>query len=316
MLKPENPFLTSSEQPPESRHERAERIRRETLIVCPRNDAESDMILRVAQKAGIIAVQSAQLHGAVLDREPDIVSRVGEGGRPRVWIIEMPGPAIEDELRAKGFDVTLIDHHRYKELDRATDPETHSPKPSSLEQFLDRACVEDTELLAWGFDPKTVRGLGIMDDRFISGLRAAEYSQEEIAKVLDASERYAKETTPMFEEIRKAATDAWSARTKIGKYVVVRSDYKKDIRGALVYATIRENMDTQPMIISSIGGLKIYVQNVEPGLVDHLLKTIPGKTFSFGGGMCWGVDGYGQSTHPTFDQVLEAVHAGISEGKR
>lgn len=284
-----------------------ERRRHETLLVCPANDAESYTILALAEKAGIRTIRSDQKHGAVLNREYNILNHISAAKLPNVWIVEMPGPELEQELRDRGLAVLVIDHHQYKDLDRLTDQESGGRKTNSLEQFLHAAGITDEELTSWGYDPKTVHGLGVMDDRFVQGLRDDDYTQEEIIRVLEASDAIARRTNPYFQEIKDAADKDWEKRTMFGMYTLVQSSYPKDIRGAIAHLSIREGLDTKPLIISSCDEEKIFVQNVSPNMTSYLMKVIPGKTFIFGDGSCWGVDSRKQAVKPRLQDVLDAI---------
>ena len=73
-----------------------------TVLVVPLNDPEAILIYEIAKAMGIQVIRSAQPHGAALDREPDLVPLIRDGGWKRVVIIEMPGPKVEAKLRALG----------------------------------------------------------------------------------------------------------------------------------------------------------------------------------------------------------------------
>ena len=287
--------------------EAVEKNRANTVLVTVDNDPESRTILRLAEKAGISFVKSDQPHGARLDREEDVVQKVLAFNKGQVWIVEMPGPQTEDELRQSGQQVQIIDHHTYPGLDRVRDPLTGQRQKSSLEQFLHTARVSDQELTEWGFDPKVVRGLGILDDRFVQGLRDEGYSKDEINRVLDAREQLRMELDPDLEAIRTAAKKDWQKRREEAGYTIVESDADKDIRAEIATLTIYDDVDTKPIIISSMGGDKIYVQNIDPGLVQKLKEKIPGNTFSFGAGRCWGIDFKGQAKTTEVNDILKVL---------
>src|SRR5690348_4213283 len=103
-----------------------------TILVCPKNDEESLQILKIAQAAGFPTVISAQPHGARLYNEPNLIARLklADPDAQRVAIVEIPGVTVEDELKSIGYEVVIIDHHRYDDLDRMQ-------HLSSLEQFLE-----------------------------------------------------------------------------------------------------------------------------------------------------------------------------------
>jgi len=292
-------FATDKERDP-----RLER-RKHVVLICPDNDPEARMIFLLAERMGMAILRSSQLHGATLSQEKDLLDRIERTEKAEVWIVEMPGPEIEQTLRDKGFHVHVIDHHAYGELDRATDSVSHERKRSSLEQFIAEADITDEELCEWGYSPKIVKGIGILDDRFGQGLRDEGYSQEEITRVVDAGTKFSREMNPVFDEIAKAAEEDWNRREIWNGYIVIRSSYFRDVRGAIAHLTLREGMDTFPLVISSCGGKKIFVQNVDPAIVKRLQKEIPPeRTFTFGSGKCWGYDARGGSPTVTLEQVL------------
>jgi hypothetical protein len=266
------------------------------------------MIILLAKKMGMETMRSTQPHGATLENERDFLKRAVGAKKREVWIVEMPGPGLEERLRENGLDVHVLDHHTYGQLDRVKDPATGERKPSSLEQFLDDAGITDTELRDWGYDPKTVRGLGIFDDRFVQGLRDSGYTKPEITAVLDLSAKLAGEVNPLLEDIRQAAEKDWARREERGGYIIIRSAYPRDVRGAISHKVAREGMDDRPIIVSSSGGKKIYVQNVDPAVVDRLKMEFPtGDTFTFGAGHCWGYDSNGGPLTISLDGILRVL---------
>jgi hypothetical protein len=288
--------------------------RKNTVLVCPDNDPESRMIQLIAEKMGMSLISSKQAHGAKLDREEHILDRVAESKKSEVWIVEIPGPEIEQVMKEHGLTVHIIDHHAYGKLDRATDQETRQLKNSSLEQFIDEAQVTDEELRAWGLDPKIVKGLGILDGRFAQGLRDEKYTQEEIAKVVDLSTEFSKQITPDFEVIAKSAEDVWRKREDWNGYFLVKSDFPLDIRGAIGYRALREGLDCVPAIISSSSGKKLYLQNADPVIIKQLQKRISSsQSFTFGTGKCWGFDNSKGPDRLTLDQFLNHLEEAIKE---
>lgn len=149
-----------------------------------------------------------------------------------------------------------------------------------------------------------------MDDRFVQGLRDKGYSLEEINKVLDARESFSREQNPYFDDIEIAAQNAWEQREVRGDLIIIRSADRHDVRGAVTTLAIREGVDERPMVISSKNAEKIYVHNISPELVERLMNTIQGKTFTFGAGRCWGVDNRGQSVRVSLHTVLEVIEHG------
>lgn len=185
----------------------AEQVRSRAVLLCPDNDAEADMILTVAEKAGMSVIRSQQPHGANLSLEPDLELKLSEFKKPEIWIVETPGLEKEGELTSQGFDVKIIDHHTYQNIDRLTDPETGNKKLSSLEQFLAMAKIRDDEMEEWGLNPKIVRGIGIMDARYVRGLRDAGYSKDEIDKVFELKRKIIEKIQPEFDKLLKLAKE-------------------------------------------------------------------------------------------------------------
>ena len=210
--------------------------------------------------------------------------------------------------------IRIIDHHTYGTLDRLNDPHSRLRNKSSLEQFLDEAGITDEELREWGYEPKVVRGLGIFDDRFAQGLRDEGYASQEIAAVIALSTGFSSEMNPSFEEIAKAAEEDWKNRELWRGYVVVRSDFRLDVRGAISHIMIREGVDARPHIISSCSGKKIFVQQVDPSVVERLQHGIPPEnTFTYGAGRCWGYDAKMGPVTVKLDQVLKALETDFSQ---
>jgi inorganic pyrophosphatase/exopolyphosphatase len=120
--------------------------RSNVVILCPDNDSEAHMILQLAEKANISIVRSEQPHGAKLELEPNLESKLAKINKREIWIVETPGIEKEQELIKNGYNIKIIDHHTYNNFDRLTDPVTGLRKPSSLEQFLTLANIDDDEI--------------------------------------------------------------------------------------------------------------------------------------------------------------------------
>jgi len=283
--------------------------RQRTTLICPDNDAEAHMILHLAERMGMSTLRSTQKHGAKLGQEPDLVERIAATGKGEVWIVEMPGPELEAQLRERKLNVNVIDHHTYGPLNRAVDAATGVHNQSSLEQFLVMAGITDEELVGWGYDPKTVRGVGIFDDRFAQGLRDAGYSVAEIAKVIDQITTFSQELNPNLAQVKEFAEKDWAAREEWQGYLLVRSTAPVDVRGAIGFLAIREGLDTVPIIVSACGGKKLYVHEITSEVLGRLQKQIPTEnTFTFGGTRCWGYDARAGEPTVTLEQVLKALN--------
>lgn len=278
------------------------------VLVCPDNDAESRMILLIAYRLGMCVIRSGQAHGATLERERGgIVELVQATGKREAWIVEMPGLSVEKALHQHGIRVILIDHHSYSDLDRTRDNYGRLLL-SSLQQFLDRTQVNDDDLVRWGMNPRTVRGIGIFDAKFVQGLREADYTQEDIREVMNFRREHAVAGNPNFEAAERAAREAWNARRVVNGFIVVESkDLTVKIRGAVSEITILENCDTKPFILVDRGGEEVFVQNVDPRIVNKLMDNIKGQTFSFGSDRCWGVNNLKGGTHFGVEDIFFAL---------
>jgi hypothetical protein len=79
-------------------------------LLCPDNDLEARTILKISRLAGLDLRVSAQGWGARLEAEP--ASNLADPGS-ELWIVEIPGPAVEMRLREAGHELRVIDHHWY-----------------------------------------------------------------------------------------------------------------------------------------------------------------------------------------------------------
>lgn len=281
-----------------------------TTLVCPDNDPESRLILLIAYKLGMCVIRSGQSLGATLERERgDLAELIRAAGNREVWIVEIPGSQIEAQLREEGFTVVIIDHHTYKELNRSLDAQGNQ-LPSSLEQFLTLLDLDDEALCAMGLDPVVVRGIAIMDARFVQGLRVAGYTHEQIRRVLDFRRQCVRAGFPDFDKAEEAGFRAWERREQLGEYIVVRShDDEISIRGAIATLTIYHNCDTQPLVIADKDEAEIFVQNVDPSVIDRLQTAFAKQahTFTFGSGRCWGLNNARGNTNITLQDILRVI---------
>ena len=272
-------------------------------LVCPDNDPESRLILLIAYRLGMTVIRSGQGLGATLDRERgDLMELILSTGCRNVWIVEIPGPEIEARLRENGLNVKIIDHHTYGNLNRSQGPDGN-PLPSSLEQFLILIGLDDRDLTALGLDPVVVRGIAIMDARFVQGLREEGFTHNEICRVLDFRERCSRAGNPDFDQAQASALLAWKNRRRVGSYNVVDSKAVVSIRGAVSTITIYKNCDTEPLIVVDKLGEEIFVHNVDPSVVVQLRSAFP-EGFTFGTGRCWGVNNKKSRTRYTLDHIL------------
>jgi hypothetical protein len=279
----------------------------DVVLVCPDNDPESRLILLLAYRMQMCVIRSGQGLGATLERERgDIVELIKTTLRPKVWIVEIPGQEIEARLQDAGLEVVIIDHHSYGDLDRSRSSDG-SLLPSSLDQFMTLANVDDARLRTWGFDPIVVHGIAIMDARFVQGLREEGFTHEHICRVLDFRRDCSRAGFPDFDKAEAAAREAWRVRRTVADYNVVVGTSEVSIRGAVSTITIYEDCDTKPLIVVDKGGAEIFVHNVDPSVVDVLRSAFP-NGFTFGTGRCWGVNNARSGTTCTLDHILGVLN--------
>lgn len=260
------------------------------LLVTVDNDAEARLINALAMRAGMAVYRSAQRHGATLDEETGIVEFAQAVDRPYVWTVEMPGEMTEERLRACGLELTIIDHHVYGSLDRAHDINGKRLK-SSLEQFLAHTEITESDLTTWGFDPIMVYGIGIMDDRYVQGLRKSGYDKQLIERVLDYREDLERQIDPHYQERVKAAELTWEKRITHKGFIVYVSDNHLSISRLVSTIAIRHGAESKPSIIFCRGGKQLFVLNILSAQIEKLNQAFPGRyTWTYGAGHCWGLN--------------------------
>lgn len=266
-----------------------------TVLVCPKNDEESLLILKITEALDIPTVVSDQPHGAKLSREKKLLERIrkAQPDVERVVIVELPGLEQEKELREAGFEVVIIDHHRYDELDRMK-------KESSLEQFLELFEIDNEGLSELGFDPILVKAVAAMDRGFIWELREEGMKDKDFQRAL----KYYRELTLELGGERRVkeervAQAAWDKREERDGLVIVRSEESEiSIRDALSFLAAEEYGEPKTMVIVQ-GDRRLYVQESERAkeLHDHF------GGFTFGQDRCWGILAEDKSL-PALDEVL------------
>ncbi len=268
-----------------------------SLLICPKNDVESREILKIAKAFDIPTIVSNQPHGATLDAEMKLIDRIRDTNTVAhdVVIVEMPSPATEDNLRELGFDVHIVDHHRYEAYDRMK-PE------SSLEQFLKLFGIDNIALDMMGFDPVLVRGVGLIDRGFVWELAKENVPLEDRKRMI----AYYREETAKLGTNRRdeeaEAIKAWKKRIiEDDGIIIIKSDESTlSIRDAISFL-VAEEFSTPPIVIIHQPGRVVYVQDTPTGLA--LQQTFGG--FTFGQNLCWGratKDG----EIPSIDEVLAA----------
>lgn len=273
--------------------------RMNTVLICPKNDEESLLIVAIAEALGIPLVLSKQPHGARLEREKKLVERIRKASpeAKRVVIVEIPGPSVEEDLRKQGFQVKIIDHHRYDDVSRMK-------KKSSLEQFLDFFKIDDATIRRMGFQPKMVRAVGAIDRGFVWELEKEPLTKKEKKQALQFYQVLAHQVRGARQEKEeKAARQAWSQRKKEkGIWVVRAAEDRVSVRDALSFIVFEEiGKPTTLMIVQ--GKRRLYVQ--ETSRAKKLHEAFGG--FTFGRDRCWGILAEGKSVLPSVDEVLKIV---------
>ncbi|MBT3231148.1 hypothetical protein HN358_05250 [Candidatus Uhrbacteria bacterium] len=271
-----------------------------TVLVCPRNDEESLQIIKIAKELRIPMIVSEQGHGAVLENEKDLIESIKlvDSAASAVAIVEIPGVEVEQELQKAGFEVHIIDHHRYNDLDRLNDQ-------SSLEQFLDLYEIDDDELKDAGFDLVLIRAVAAVDRGFLWELQKIGLSDEDQKRAIQYIKELAYELgRKERKQEEKAARKAWEGRREQGGFLIIESeDDDMDIRDAVSYFIFDEYGKPTPAIIKQ-GNRKLYVQETDKA------KDLIGKYkgFLFGGGGCWGMLSPRDGRLAEIDELIEILH--------
>lgn len=279
---------------------------RTTVLIIPPNDAEAILISKIAEKMGLSTILSGQLHGASLDLgNHDFVKLVREGGYKTVVVVEMPGLKTEARLKKLGVDFRIIDHHHYTGLDRAHDPKTGKMLLSSLEQFLVLFKLTDAKLKQFGFDPRIVRGIGIMDRGYIWALQDEGYSKKELKQVLDFHDHLLSAITNSKTEARKdqAAYNAWLRRKPWKQFFVIESSADAQLRPRISRIVALEIGKPTPLIVVERSRRLIYVQESEYAM--KLFKKFGG--FTFGLDRNWGYRNEEGAVRITLADVKRAI---------
>ncbi|HAU66480.1 TPA: hypothetical protein DCW61_03980 [Candidatus Uhrbacteria bacterium] len=197
----------------------------------------------------------------------------------------MPGLKTEALLCKRGIKVDIIDHHHYTGLSRAHDK--HGKLlPSSLEQFLKKFRITDSRMMAWGFTPRLVRGIGIQDRGYVWALQYEGYSKKEIKAVMAFhDELMAHLQDPKKEQHKKRlAQKAWERRKKWREFWIVSTKANIQLRPALSRIIVDQVGKPVSLIILEYGRGLVYVQESPYAL--HLFERFGG--FTFGLDRNWG----------------------------
>lgn len=273
-----------------------------SIIISPRNDVESLTIVSLAEALHIPCIVSAQPHGATLDAEPDLIGRIREVNPVAhdIVIVEMPNVSAEDKLRELGFEVHIVDHHRYESLDRMQ-------KESSLEQVRALFDVDDTTLRIAGFDPVLIRGVGLIDRGFVWELAKENVPEADRKRMIAYYREQNTVLDPHRAQEESAAKKAWKRRKLIeGVIVVTSEDAHLSIRDAISFL-VAEEFESPPVVIISQPGRIIYVQDTPTALALH--QTFGG--FTFGQNFCWGRAVDEDGAIPSVEEVLAAHHLAL-----
>ena len=129
----------------------------------------------------------------------------------------MPGLKSEAELRRMGFDVVLIDHHFYKDVDRRA-------SRSSLEQLM--------ELVRWPASA-TDTAIAINDRSYIPGLKQSGLTEKLILQIRAYDRKAQGEWPDEIERMQKQAKEVIPKLEKHGN-VYVMTDKEKAVDGSYV----------------------------------------------------------------------------------
>lgn len=280
-----------------------------TVCLLPANDAEAVLIRDILRKVGVRVIESDQPHGATLDRMKGIVEEIKGLGAKTIVVVEMPGLATEERLRQAGVEVKIIDHHHYTGLDRAHDPQTGAPLPSSLEQTLVFFELTDEKLSLLGFNPRFVHAIGILDRGYIWALLREGFTWEEMTEVFRYHDILLGSVKSMKDEAERMeiAKRAWSDRKEWNGYYIVEDSSLHSLRARVSRIAAFSERKPVPLIVVEHGRDFIYVQESDAGM--KLFKTFGGFTF--------GMDhGWGHKNEPGKQRVtLKDVQQALLDGK-
>lgn len=272
--------------------------REESVLLCPRNDEESVLILKIAKAAGIPTVVSSQSHGSRLGREERLAERLKEANpqASTVVIVEIPGPEEESELQAAGWRVVVIDHHRYEGLDRMK-------QESSLDQFLAIFSIADEELQHLGFDPFLVKGVGMMDRGWVWELKHEGLNREEAKRVLEFYLEQLEDLGGLRKEAMEEAKRAWEEREERDGVIIIRSASNDFRIREPISILLADLFDEPPTTIILEGNHRISVQDTDKAVELH------GKLggYVFGKDRCWGYPPTEDDAGPTVEQILAVI---------
>jgi hypothetical protein len=271
----------------------------EAILICPRNDEESLMILKLAEAVNMPTIISRQPHGARLEDEEELLSRIMDVNSEirDIVIVEIPGPATERMLEHQGFTVHIIDHHRYDNLDRMK-------QESSLEQFRELFHIDKGRLEALGFDDLLVRGVGAIDRGFLWELEAEGMNAEEKICAIRFYKELSSELGGKSQEDIYEAKRVWENRRMENNILILESTRGDlSIRNLLSFEMAEAYPVNPPQTVIVQGKRRIYVQ--ESDKAKKLHETFGGYTF--GRDACWGMLVSEERPVPTLHEVLSLL---------
>jgi len=280
---------------------------KKTVVIVPMNDAEAILIAQVAEKKGFDVLRSHQRHGASLDQGRDYVEIIKNGGWKRVMVVEMPGVKTEEQIRALGCELIIIDHHNYTGLERAFDPHSHRVLRSSLEQFLRAARITSIQLKQWGFSARLVKGVGLFDRGFIWALQKEGYTKKEIKDVLHYEEELVGDSRPSREDQQRVAAvkKAWEQRKKWKRFFLVENNSQYLLRGSLSLFLAQEFGKPVPLVLWERQHQRFYVQETKDA--QTLYKHFGG--FTYGTQQNWGYRNDQERKKLNMQEVLDFLES-------
>jgi len=273
---------------------------RKTVLLCPKNDEESVLILQIAKSAGIPTVVSPQEHGARLELEKDLEARLktANAQASTIVIVETPGPEREQELEKAGYKIVIIDHHRYEGLDRMK-------QESSLDQFLVLFELNDARLSVLGFDPFLVKGIGMMDRGWVWELAKEGIEKADRKRIMDYYQTLLEDMGGLKTGDVESARKAWDDREEQDGVIIVRSsatDPEVHIRQALS-SILAEHFDEPPVTLVVEGNGRVAVQDTEKARKLH--EKFGG--YVFGKDLCWGFAPTADRPAPSIDEIMKVL---------
>lgn len=265
------------------------------LVLTPVNDPEALTIKRLLEAFSIAHITSNQPHGAKLELEDNLENRIKSAnpGTQNVVIVEIPGPKVERQLEDLGYQIHIIDHHRYEDLDRSKDK-------SSLEQFLEYFEITDADLTEKRFDPILVKSVGYIDHGFVWRMKDEINNPE---KQKEALNHYRALIVELEGDARakeeRDAKIAYEKREERDGYLIFRQPNPDiGIRDALSFLIAENNEKPRPNII--IADDRIAVQDTNRAV--ELFEELGGYTY--GGDKCFGKHGAGEDLYKEVAEIL------------